>query len=94
MHAFSRFVDAWHQGFCTLVHSLADIEPWTIQGDTYTVVPFTPCMGYGTQLHNISPTLDVQCRDLHDLKGRGPWTKHNENATKGLRPFKSHTIPI
>ena len=35
------------------------IRPWTIQRDTYTVVPFTPCMGYGTQLHNISPTLVI-----------------------------------
>ena len=39
--------------------SLADNGPWTIQRDTYTVVPFTPCMGYGTQLHNISPTLVI-----------------------------------
>ena len=32
-------------------------------------------------------------RDLRDLKGRGPWaveSERNKDATKGLRPFKSH----
>ena len=36
--------------------------------------------------------LDVACRDLRDLKGRGPWavaSERSEDATKGPRPFKS-----
>ena len=46
-------------------------RPLTIQKDTYTIVPFLLCMGYGTQLHNISPTLvitlllHVMCKYMH-----------------------------
>ena len=32
----------------------------------------------------------MQCKDLRDLKGRGPWavaSERNKDATKGPRPF-------
>ena len=37
----------------------------------------------------------MQCRDLRDLKGRGPWGvafERSEDNTKGLRPFKSRSL--